>query len=279
VLDQKRVNPADDSAEMKELKGRHPQWIGRSFRITGRFSRFMISLPWINQRGQFWAMDPLIDYYSQRAPEYEEIYRRNDPVRQAEITEIGQIMRSILLQKRVLEVACGTGFWTQIVAEVARTALAIDASEQMLTLARKKIGTDPRVRFEEADAYKLETLQGDFDAGLAMFWFSHIPRVRLQEFLTGFHRRLGPSAVVFMGDNVDVPGVGGELVRPADSKDSFKIRQLQDGSTHRIIKNYYDESELRQVLGSHCANLEVHFGTAYWWVRYEVAASNHDATL
>jgi hypothetical protein len=106
-----------------------------------------------------------------------------------------------------------------------------------------------------------------------MFWFSHVPRTRLPEFLAAFHRRLGAGAVVFMTDNVDVPGVGGELVRPADSEDTFKLRKLQDGSTHRIIKNYYEDLELRQVLGPHCVRLKVHFGTAYWWVCYEVRAS------
>lgn len=217
-------------------------------------------------------MDSLVEYYSQRAPEYEEIYRRNDPARQAELTEIGNMVRTTFLQKRVLEVACGTGFWTKMVAEVAKTALGIDASEEMLALARKSVGVAHSVRFEQADAYKLERLQGDFDAGLAMFWFSHVPRARLQEFLTAFHRRLGQGAVVFMADNMDVPRVGGELVCPADSEDTFKLRKLQNGSTHQVIKNYYDETKLRHVLGLQCLNLKVHFGNGYWWIRYEVAA-------
>jgi len=72
------------------------------------------------------GMDPLVEYYGQRAPEYEDIYRRNDPVRQTELNEIGQIVRTTFLGKRVLEVACGTGFWTQIIAEGAETAAKED---------------------------------------------------------------------------------------------------------------------------------------------------------
>ena len=75
-----------------------------------------------------------------------------------------------------------------------------------------------------------------------------------------------------MADNMNVPGVGGEFVTSAESKDTCKIRELKDGSRHCIIKNYYDESELRKVLSPHCIDLETHFGQAYWWMRYSLPA-------
>jgi len=169
-----------------------------------------------------------------------------------------------------LEVACGTGFWTQKVAEVASSVLGVDASREMLALARSKVSQLQNVRLEIGDAFHLESSEGDFDAGLAMFWYSHIPRARLPGFLRGFHERLGRGAVVVMADNVHVPGVGGELVSSPDTEDTFKIRELPDGSKHRILKNYYSEVELRTTLGGQATNLETHFGADYWSVRYIV---------
>ena len=123
-----------------------------------------------------------------------------------------------------------------------------------------------------ADAYRLENLPDSFDAGVAMFWFSHIPRALVQEFLTNLHRKLSRGAVVVLADNVYVPGLGGELVAESESPDSFKLRKLKDGSMHRIIKNYYNETELRDLWSPHTSNVQTHFGQAYWWARYVVAA-------
>jgi SAM-dependent methyltransferase len=216
-------------------------------------------------------MDGLVEYYSQRAHEYEEIYERDDAVRHAELAQIADVIRRTFVGRRVLEIACGTGFWTKTLLEVAKEVVATDASAAMLEVAREKLRSAPdKLRFAQADAYNLAAVQGDFDAALANFWLSHVPRARLHDFFEQFHHRIGRGAVVFMGDNVNVPGVGGEFVRPSDSEDSYKIRRLKDGSTHKIIKNYPNESELRELLASRSCNLKIGFGQAYWWLSYMV---------
>jgi SAM-dependent methyltransferase len=217
-------------------------------------------------------MDDLIEYYSQRAPEYEEIYHRGDPTRQAELKQIADEIRRTFGSRRVLEVACGTGFWTKILLEVAAEVVATDASTAMLDLARQKLGRHPALRLEQVDAYELLSLGGNFDAALANFWLSHVPRARIEQFLQQLHARLKPGAVIFMADNMNVAGIGGELVRPEGSLDTYKVRQLKDGSVHKILKNYFTADELSQVFRPHCRGLEMFCGTAYWWVRYCVSA-------
>ena len=98
-------------------------------------------------------------------------------------------------------------------AETAAHVTAIDASRAMLDIARQAIEPFGNVQLQVADAYRLENLPDSFDAGVAMFWFSHVSRARVQEFLTNLHRKLSRGAVVVLADNVYVPGVGGELVR------------------------------------------------------------------
>ena len=93
-------------------------------------------------------------------------------------------------------------------------------------------------------------IQGEFDYGLANFWFSHIPRNRIESFLQSFHERLGSGTQVFIADNVYVPGRGGELITPTDSEDTYKRRELADGSKHEILKNYFSYEELNEDLST-----------------------------
>src|SRR6188508_1933915 len=140
------------------------------------------------------------NYYDKRASEYEQIYYRDDPVRLHELAEITTAMRNTLGGLSVLEIACGTGYWTQRLAGAAQSITATDASQQMLDIARAK-GLSPSVSLLQADAYHLSAVEGAFGGGLANFWFSHIPTAHVQDFLDGWHRRLGSGARVFMADN------------------------------------------------------------------------------
>ena len=212
----------------------------------------------------------LREYYNRRAPEYESIYHRDDPIRQNEQTAVATVMSEVLKGRSVLEVACGTGFWTEIAAQTARRIVAIDSSSEMLRIAQSKTVATGKVKFLQADAYALNSVPGKFDAGLANFWFSHIPKARLNEFLAGFHRRIGSSGAVFMADNVYISGVGGDFVARSGSEDSFKVRKLADGSRYLVLKNYYSEEEIRRALSLCTTDLSVHLGNCYWWVSYKI---------
>jgi len=214
-------------------------------------------------------MDALVEYYSQRAPEYEEIYTRSDPVRQKELATLQQQLKDTIQAKHVLELACGTGFWTQAVARHVLTLTAVDASAQMLEFARAKLKDAPNVTIFPGDAYDLNAIAGEFDTGFAMFWLSHVPRKRLSAFIGSFSRRIGSGGTIFMADNVNVPGLGGELVRDS-GEDTFKVRKLKDGSEHRVIKNYFSAAELKDLIAPHGRAIEATLGTAYWWVCYQV---------
>ena len=211
-------------------------------------------------------MDPLVDYYTNRAPKYESIWYRDDPVRQGEQTAMALAIEAGCHGRRVLEVACGTGYWTRFAAAAATEVVALDLSPKMLALARAK--NLIRTTFIEGNAYELAHVPGPFTAGLANFWFSHIPKRRIVEFLDGFHRQLSPGARVFMADNVFVPGVGGELVSRPGTDDTFKLRELTDGSRHEVLKNYYDAAQLREFFQNRGIDLEIKIGKSFWWLSY-----------
>jgi ubiquinone/menaquinone biosynthesis C-methylase UbiE len=92
-------------------------------------------------------------YYSRRASEYEKVYDK--PERQAELAWLRQRIPELLKNRTVLEVACGTGYWTQYIAQSARSVYACDINEPVLEIAREK-QLPPKVHFFKADAVSLE---------------------------------------------------------------------------------------------------------------------------
>jgi SAM-dependent methyltransferase len=212
-------------------------------------------------------------YYDQRAPEYEEIYTPRDVTHGRELGELSRALRNTLSGRRVLEVACGTGYWTAAVAQVAREVVATDTSLPMLAEARDK-GLPPNVRLCEADAYDLAPAGDGFDGALAMFWLSHVPRNRLRDFLAHLHGRLGGGARVFLADDLYTPGWGGDLLDPDANGDTFKLRTLKNGSRHRVLKNYFSDEDLRTLLEPHAEDLVLWRGRYFWSAAYGLTSGS-----
>ena len=72
--------------------------------------------------------NPEPTYYAARAREYERIYHK--PERQADLARLREAVPAPFTNRTVLEVACGTGYWTQ---HMARTARSICATHQVNT--------------------------------------------------------------------------------------------------------------------------------------------------
>lgn len=209
-------------------------------------------------------------YYGARAEEYERIYHREDAEYQQELTLLSDILKKQVEGRRVLEIACGTGYWTHIAAETATQLVGVDIRPEVLRIAESKSWPKGNAFFKEGDAYELSEIKGEFDYGLANFWFSHIPRNRIDSFLQGFHERLGSGAQVFIADNVYVSGRGGELITHENSEDTYKRRELADGSKHEILKNYFTYEELNDIFRPLSQHLRIFVGGSFWYVSYTV---------
>ncbi len=207
------------------------------------------------------------DYYSKRAREYEQIYHRDDPVRQSELTLIKSELISVFKNKTVLEVACGTGYWTEAISQTAKRVWAFDFSPEVIEIARsKKLNAE----FLIDDAYVMKNIKGRFEGGCANFWFSHIPKNRINEFLKVFHKNLLPGSVLFIADNIFIEGVGGELISKPGHENTYKLRKLSDGSHYEVLKNYYSENELGEIFKNFSGNIEITVGKCFWWIKYNI---------
>jgi len=209
-------------------------------------------------------------YYSARAHEYERIYSK--PERQDELQALQATISELFADKSVLEVACGTGYWTQYIAQSAKTICATDLSEEALAVAKAKGLDKNRVRFITADAIALPDSLGQFDSAFCGFWWSHVARASIARFLDSLHARLTQSARVVLLDNLYVEGSSTPISRRSPEGDTFQIRRLSDGSSHEVLKNFPTEGELYAQLSARAENIKYAASEHYWYLEYYRAA-------
>ncbi len=212
----------------------------------------------------------LKEYYSKRAREYDAIYSRNIPERLKEQEFIGKEIKKLFKDKYVLELACGTGYWTQYLAQSAKKVLATDISRDVLEIAARRI-TDQSAQFLEGDAYSPPTSAPKFTGAMANFWFSHIPKKRIRGFLSTLHNNVAPNSPIMFVDAVYREELGGTLVKKKGSKDTWKKRILGSKEEFSILKNYYSEEELLRVFLPYSKNVTVTYLAHFWIVKYSLS--------
>ena len=205
----------------------------------------------------------LEQYYRARAAEYEQIYYRDMPARRKEIDDEVKRLQGLVFRKHVLELACGTGYWTHAMSATARDILAVDLSREMLAEARDKEYFCP-VTFRQADMFSVAS-EPVYDVVVAGFWFSHQPRQAYDGFYDVVERPLARGGSIWLVDN-NPPAEGPELesVRVDEHGNNYKRRFLDDGTEFVILKNYFEEGELREILSARFVLEQFIFGTYYW---------------
>ena len=210
-------------------------------------------------------MDALAGYYAKRAPEYDRIYEK--PERQADLHALRSSVAQMFLGLSVLEIACGTGYWTEVLASAARQVVATDINNEVLAVARTKSLGD-KVHLARCDAFQLEQLAGEFDAALAAFWWSHLTRADLPRFLAGLHARLQPGSRVVFIDNIFVTGSSTPIARRDTDGNTYQLRRLDDGSMTEVLKNFPTDGEITGLLPG--KDLTIDRLTYYWCASYNV---------
>ena len=210
-------------------------------------------------------METLEKYYARRAAEYEKIFDK--PERQADLARMRVDIPSLFVNQRVLEIACGTGYWTPLIAGQAESVLATDYNEEPLEIAKSKSYRKANVSFARADAYALPDWKNRFSACYAGFWWSHIPLGRIDAFLKGLGKALEPGATVAFMDNRYVEGSSTPISRTDAEGNTYQARRLADGSSHEVLKNFPTSRQLRARLGREVRYVEYEY---YWVASYRI---------
>lgn len=204
-------------------------------------------------------------YYAARALEYDRVYEK--PERQDDIRSLQAWLPDLFRNSRVLEVACGTGFWTQFIAPSASSIVAVDSAPETIAIADSRVPPD-KVSFLVGDAYRLPLHRGPFQAAFAGFWFSHVPKGRQREFLRGLSAAIQPGASVVLIDNLYVEGSNHPITERDSAGNTFQTRRLEDGSVHRVLKNFPTETELRELTHGLGRNVVYTSFKYYWAIQY-----------
>jgi len=188
------------------------------------------------------SMCSLADYYADRAAEYDEVYRK--PERQADLARLRALLPPLVAGKRVLEVAAGTGYWTQVLASTAAAITATDVNAETIAIAAQREYGPAPVSLRTADGYRLDTVPGEFDLVFCGFWWSHIARADIARFLVGVRGRTGPGTVLVLVDNRYVPGGSTPVSRTGSGGDTYQRRLLADGREYEVLKNFPNREQL-----------------------------------
>jgi 2-polyprenyl-3-methyl-5-hydroxy-6-metoxy-1,4-benzoquinol methylase len=204
----------------------------------------------------------LIQYYKERAKEYEQVYLK--PERQDDIQSAASILQEQFFKKEVFEIACGTGFWTERIAQTATSILATDINETVLEVARQKNYSPAQVTFERTDIFnycsehKYESLFGGF------IW-SHVPLQNIDKFLRILNSFTSPDGTIVLMDNNFVQGSNSPITYTDEEENTFQTRRLEDGTMHLIMKNFPTENFLREKLADMAFDIQ-YIKLKYFWI-------------
>jgi SAM-dependent methyltransferase len=201
-------------------------------------------------------------YYSRRASEYERIYDK--PERQHELEWLRHRVPELFRGRAVLEVACGTGYWTQFIAREARHVYACDINEAVLDIAREKPIAQGHATFLRGDAVSLEGVPGGCDAAFAGFWWSHVKKSELAKFVANLAAKLAPGALVAILDNTYAEGSSTPISRRDAEGNTYQMRALANGEQYEVLKNFPTAAELAEAVRPVAREAHLETLTYYW---------------
>jgi len=216
-----------------------------------------------------------IAYYRARAGEYDQSMRelgrylsmggsvagRPGKEDEQEIATLLEALEGIRPFETVLELACGTGWWTQWLAQHARQVTAVDAAEEMLALNRERVNA-ANVHHVLADVFSWKP-DRRYDLVFFAFWLSHVP----QEWFAEFWRVIGDSLAT-KGRVFFIDELGTDETRGMEKRleGDTVLRELEDGRQFRAVKVFYEPAELEAKLRALGWNIEVRpAGRRFYW--------------
>ncbi len=223
------------------------------------------------------------DYYRARAPEYDAWflrqgrYDRGEAHRaqwEAEVERLERALAAFAPSGDILELACGTGWWTERLAGYGSSLTAVDASPEVLELNKKRLLAD--VTYLEADLFAWEP-ERTFDTVFFSFWLSHVPPERFAAFWDTVRRSLRPGGRVFFIDSRYTPEATAKDHQLGLPENVSETRKLDDGRSFEIVKVFYEPEWLGAQLGASGWRAEV--GQTETFFLYGVAEPDDNVSL
>lgn len=200
-------------------------------------------------------------FYAKSASNHDRVYDK--PERQQDLAAMRTHVAEALRGHVVLELACGTGYWTSIIAASADSVVATDINPEMIALAKLRALPPGKVQLRVADAYDLPDDIGSFTAVFIGFWWSHVKREQQEKFLAHLRSKVGDVVLVLL-DDAYVEGSSETVARTDLEGNTYQIRVAPDGERYEIPKTYPSDSALRKKLASSVREIRIVRLEYYW---------------
>jgi ubiquinone/menaquinone biosynthesis C-methylase UbiE len=185
------------------------------------------------------------EYYRENVPYHDECMSYTDNLSMEDLlAPIIKKIESDITDKDVLEIACGTGNWTQVLSKRARSVMATDINKAYLIEAKKKPYQKDNVIFKVADAYTLDGIDRKFNLAFASDWLSHIPKSKIKSFIETLHSKLLPGSKVIMIDMLRKPELDKMFSHIDEEGNVIQKRTLPNEKEYQVVKNFPTEKEL-----------------------------------
>ncbi len=194
-------------------------------------------------------------YYGARAGEYEDWwfrrgrYAHGDGAEAAWFEDVERARAALARFApvgRVLELACGTGLWTEQLAPRAEAITALDSSAEALALARRKV-PGANVEWVQADVFAWEPA-AEYDVCFFAFWLSHVPGELMGAFWDKVARALAPAGRVFLVDSAVNERATAHDHQTPTKGERRETRRLDDGREFQIVKHWFDAPSLQCMI-------------------------------
>jgi GT2 family glycosyltransferase/ubiquinone/menaquinone biosynthesis C-methylase UbiE len=132
--------------------------------------------------------------------------------------------------KDVLDVACGEGYGSEILAQNAKHVAAVDIDKRVIAGAKKKYGRNRKIDFQVANCVALPFPDQSFDVVISFETIEHLDKLEQQQFLNEVRRVTRHNSVLII------------------STPNRDIYSKQSGRGNRFHKSELRRDEFRQLL-------------------------------
>jgi len=188
--------------------------------------------------------DEQIAYYRQRAPWYDSVYEctgeydrgpERNALWHARLDVIRGALDAAALHGDCVELAPGTGYWTERYAPRVDHLTLLDASPEMLEIARARLGDAP-ASYEVTDLWDWHPTR-TWDCAVSCFFFEHVPDVVFPSLLDAVAGALVPGGVFFIGE-----------ARMDHDEPHIEIREVHEHPFH-VVERRRSPADYEAALG------------------------------